>query len=55
MIRLEHLERKFKGDTKYAADYQAFMADIIEKGEAERVTQEGQVGRINYSERPSRL
>ena len=47
-IRLEHLRRKLKGNAKYAADYRAFMADVLEKGEAEPVTNEGPVGRVNY-------
>ena len=35
--RLDHLKRRFRKDPKYFEDYRAFMEDIIDKAEAEKV------------------
>ncbi|XP_064647467.1 uncharacterized protein LOC135500152 [Lineus longissimus] len=39
LVRLGHLRRCFKKDPIYFSDYKAFMLDIIENGEAERVSE----------------
>lgn len=47
-IRLNQLKRKFTRDEKYKEDYIEYMNDIIAKGEAEEVKDDGLPGEIWY-------
>ncbi|XP_030581660.1 uncharacterized protein LOC115777804 [Archocentrus centrarchus] len=47
-IRLNHLKRKFSRDEKYKIDYVKYMNDIIKRGEAEEVQDDGLSGEKWY-------
>lgn len=47
-IRLNQLKRKFDRNERYKADYIKFMNDIIERGDAEEVEDEGLPGETWY-------
>ncbi|XP_077977489.1 uncharacterized protein LOC144433051 [Glandiceps talaboti] len=48
VVRLNHLKRKFATNPKYYDDYKKFMDDIIDKGDAERVSSKEEEDRVWY-------
>lgn len=48
MVRLSHLKRKLSKDERYKEQYVKFMEEVIERGEAEEVHDEGKEGEKWY-------
>ena len=48
LIRLNHLKKKLMANPEYFEHYKMFMADIIEKGDTEKVTGNGKDGKVWY-------
>ena len=63
MVRLSHLKRKLVKDDKYKEQYVNFMNEIIRKGEAEEVHDQGKEGEkwyiphhgVHHSKKPDKL
>lgn len=48
MIRLNHLKRKLQKDERYKEQYIKFMEEVIERGDAEQIEDEGKEREIWY-------
>lgn len=48
IVRLSHLKRKLTRDVMYKQHYTEFMREVIEKGDAEEITNEGMEGETWY-------
>lgn len=48
IVRLNHLKRKLLKDERYKEHYVRFMEEVIERGDAEEVHDEGKVGEKWY-------
>lgn len=63
MVRLSHLKRKLSKDERYKEHYVKFMDEVIKRGDAEEVKEEGKEGEkwyiphhsVYHSKKPEKL